>query len=304
MRPSDVNPQSSFGLNSLCMHVHVNTLEAWITFSSIHPAFWWAASSSIPRSSLWRTASLENKIRPWAGTSVAKKILGERCDRVEATELGIERLEPKISEASLWAHLGLVHWQAQTHCQEDTSGLGSIFTNVLDRDQEPWTDLQARQANSILASPDSGRKTPYSQLNLKMHIPTFGQVATIGMAFFAAAALAAPIAEPLDTDLVERSTDLAARGEGLAFTGAVSALEQRNSKKKCKRTNNKGSCTDSDDDKKDNKKKQCKRNKKGDCSDSDDDKKDKKKKKHLAWVHVLHTKHRYIWMRERIFFNL
>ncbi|KXH40243.1 hypothetical protein CSIM01_06420 [Colletotrichum simmondsii] len=142
-----------------------------------------------------------------------------------------------------------------------------------------------------------------------MHIPTFGQVATIGMAFFAAAALAAPIAEPLDADLVERSTDLAvsseasttpvhaseemafdlrdapanfltqqARGEGLAFTGAVSALEQRNSKKKCKRTNNKGYCTDSDDDKKDKKKKQCKRNKKGDCSDSDDDKKDKKKK--------------------------
>ncbi|KAK1675975.1 hypothetical protein BDP55DRAFT_715187 [Colletotrichum godetiae] len=147
------------------------------------------------------------------------------------------------------------------------------------------------------------------QPDLKMHIPTFGQVATIGMAFFAAAALAAPIAEPLDTDIVERSNELAvssdalttpvltsqdvsidlldtltdfltnqARGEGLAFT-AVSALEQRNSKKKCKRTNNKGYCTDSDDDKKDKKKKQCKRNKKGDCSDSDDDKKDKKKKK-------------------------
>ncbi|KAK1484238.1 hypothetical protein CCUS01_03950 [Colletotrichum cuscutae] len=108
-----------------------------------------------------------------------------------------------------------------------------------------------------------------------MHIPTFGQVATIGMAFFTAAALAAPIAEPLDTDLAERSTDLTARGEGLAFIGAISALEQRNSRKKCKRTNNKGYCTDSDDDKKDKKKKQCRRNKKGDCSDDEDEKKKK-----------------------------
>ncbi|KAK1502018.1 hypothetical protein CTAM01_05456 [Colletotrichum tamarilloi] len=145
-----------------------------------------------------------------AGTPKEKKILGKRCDGVEAAKLGIECLEPKISKASSWVHLGLV--------------------------------------------------------------------ATIGMAFFTVAALAAPIAEPLDTDLIERSTDLTARGEGLAFTGAISALEQRNSKKKCKRTNNKGYCTDSDDDKKDKKKKQCKRNKKGDCSDSDDDKKDKKKK--------------------------
>lgn len=29
-----------------------------------------------------------------------------------------------------------------------------------------------------------------------MHIPTFGQVATVGMALFAATALAAPVAEP------------------------------------------------------------------------------------------------------------
>ncbi|GKT81299.1 hypothetical protein ColTof4_13722 [Colletotrichum tofieldiae] len=36
-----------------------------------------------------------------------------------------------------------------------------------------------------------------------MHIPTFGQVATIGMAFFAVAALAVPIAEPLEADLIE-----------------------------------------------------------------------------------------------------
>ncbi|CCF36130.1 hypothetical protein CH063_07762 [Colletotrichum higginsianum] len=117
-----------------------------------------------------------------------------------------------------------------------------------------------------------------------MHIPTFGQVATLGMAFFAVAALAAPVAEPLEADLVERSADLATRGEGIsAFTGSVNALEQRNSKKKCKRTNKKGNCTDSDSDsdndhKKKNKNKKCKRNSKGDCSDSDSDN-DKKNKK-------------------------
>nr|XP_036575946.1 uncharacterized protein CTRU02_14083 [Colletotrichum truncatum]KAF6782602.1 hypothetical protein CTRU02_14083 [Colletotrichum truncatum] len=114
-----------------------------------------------------------------------------------------------------------------------------------------------------------------------MHIPTFGQVATLGMAFFAATALAVPIAEPLEADLAERSADIAARSEGFAAIAgadvvARSVLEDRNSKKKCKRTNNKGYCSDSDDDKK--KKKQCKRNSKGYCSDSDDDKKNKKKK--------------------------
>ncbi|WQF77273.1 hypothetical protein CDEST_02287 [Colletotrichum destructivum] len=116
-----------------------------------------------------------------------------------------------------------------------------------------------------------------------MHIPTFGQVATLGMAFFAVAALAAPVAEPLEADLVET------RGEGIsAFTGSVNALEQRNSKKKCKRTNKKGNCTDSDSDsdndhKKKNKNKKCKRNSKGDCSDSDsdNDKKNKKCKRNL-----------------------
>ncbi|KAJ0163384.1 hypothetical protein CTA2_3080 [Colletotrichum tanaceti] len=121
-----------------------------------------------------------------------------------------------------------------------------------------------------------------------MHIPTFGQVATLGMAFFAVAALAAPVAEPLEADLVERSADLATRGEGIsAFTGSVNALQQRNSKKKCKRTNKKGNCADSDSDSdsnndhKKNKNKKCKRNSKGDCSDSDsdDDKKNKKCKR-------------------------
>lgn len=38
-----------------------------------------------------------------------------------------------------------------------------------------------------------------------MHVPTFGQLATLGMAFFAVAALAAPVAEPLEADLVEVS---------------------------------------------------------------------------------------------------
>ncbi|GJC80524.1 hypothetical protein ColLi_03362 [Colletotrichum liriopes] len=100
-----------------------------------------------------------------------------------------------------------------------------------------------------------------------MHIPTFGQVATIGMAFFAVAALAVPIAEPLEADLIE------------TFTSSVGALEQRNSKKKCKRTNKKGNCTDSDSDDDKKNKKKCKRNKKGNCtdSDSDNDKKNKKK---------------------------
>ncbi|KAJ5016778.1 hypothetical protein K4K57_010663 [Colletotrichum sp. SAR 10_99] len=108
-----------------------------------------------------------------------------------------------------------------------------------------------------------------------MHMPTFGQVATIGMALFAAAAIAAPVAQPLEADVVERSAEIVAfAGIELAARGD---LEQRN-KKKCKRTNNKGYCTDSDDDKKDKKKKQCKRNKKGDCSDSEDDKKGKKQK--------------------------
>ncbi|KAF9869923.1 hypothetical protein CkaCkLH20_12532 [Colletotrichum karsti] len=114
-----------------------------------------------------------------------------------------------------------------------------------------------------------------------MHMPTFGQVATLGMAFFAVAALANPVAEPLEADIVERSADIVARGEGIAAIGGAevlarnAALEQRNKKKKCKRTHSKDYCSDSDDDKKkkDNKKKQCKRNKKGDCSDSDDDKK-------------------------------
>ncbi|KAI8241404.1 Protein stu1 [Colletotrichum sp. SAR 10_96] len=107
-----------------------------------------------------------------------------------------------------------------------------------------------------------------------MHMPTFGQVATIGMALFAAAAIAAPVAQPLEADVVERSAEIVAfAGIELAARGD---LEQRN-KKKCKRTNNKGYCTDSDDDKKDKKKKQCKRNKKGDCYDSDNDKKDDKK---------------------------
>ncbi|KZL85709.1 hypothetical protein CI238_05161 [Colletotrichum incanum] len=130
-----------------------------------------------------------------------------------------------------------------------------------------------------------------------MHIPTFGQVATIGMAFFAVAALAVPIAEPLEADLIEvsdenastlntlanpsqRSADLATRGEGIStFTGSVGALEQRNSKKKCKRTNKKGNCTDSDSDDDKKNKKKCKRNKKGNCSDSDDDKKNNGGKK-------------------------
>ncbi|GKT51334.1 uncharacterized protein ColSpa_11515 [Colletotrichum spaethianum] len=122
-----------------------------------------------------------------------------------------------------------------------------------------------------------------------MHIPTFGQVATIGMAFFAVAALAVPIAEPLEADLVEakihqlidilqRSADLATRGEGISgFTSSVNALEQRNSKKKCKRTNQKGNCSDSDSDNDKKNKKKCKRNSKGNCSDSDDDKKKKNK---------------------------
>ncbi|KAH0438413.1 hypothetical protein CcaCcLH18_03400 [Colletotrichum camelliae] len=115
-----------------------------------------------------------------------------------------------------------------------------------------------------------------------MHMPTFGQVATIGMALFAAAAIAVPVAQPLEADVVERSADIVARGEGISTFASVELatrgdLEQRN-KKKCKRTNNKGYCTDSDDDKKDKKKKkQCKRNKKGDCYDSDNDKKDDKK---------------------------
>ncbi|KAK1964683.1 hypothetical protein LY78DRAFT_670971 [Colletotrichum sublineola] len=112
-----------------------------------------------------------------------------------------------------------------------------------------------------------------------MHIPTFGQVATIGMAFLATAALAVPIAEPLETDIVERSPDLAIRGEGIsAIESSVHALEQRNRKKKCKRTK-KGICVDSDSDDDKKNKKKCKRNKKGNCtdSDSDDDKKNKKK---------------------------
>ncbi|WYZ36821.1 hypothetical protein EsH8_II_000327 [Colletotrichum jinshuiense] len=113
-----------------------------------------------------------------------------------------------------------------------------------------------------------------------MHIPTFGQVATIGMVFFAVTALAVPIAEPLEADLVERSADLATRGDGVSgFTNSVNALEQRNNKKKCKRTNKKGNCSDSDSDNDKKDKKKCKRNSKGNCSDSDDDnnKKDKKK---------------------------
>lgn len=36
-----------------------------------------------------------------------------------------------------------------------------------------------------------------------MHVPTFGQVATVGMAFIAATALAAPVAEPAQGGLVE-----------------------------------------------------------------------------------------------------
>lgn len=39
-----------------------------------------------------------------------------------------------------------------------------------------------------------------------MHMPTFGQVATIGMALFAAAAIAAPVAQPLEADVVEVSS--------------------------------------------------------------------------------------------------
>ncbi|KAK1572808.1 uncharacterized protein LY79DRAFT_707377 [Colletotrichum navitas] len=107
-----------------------------------------------------------------------------------------------------------------------------------------------------------------------MHIPTIGQVATIGLVFIAATALAAPIVEPLETDIVERSADLAARGEGiLAIANSAHAPEQRTSKKNCRR-NKKGKCIDSDsgDDKKNKDKKKCKRNKKGNCVDSDDDK--------------------------------
>ncbi|KAF6814038.1 hypothetical protein CSOJ01_04271 [Colletotrichum sojae] len=109
-----------------------------------------------------------------------------------------------------------------------------------------------------------------------MHIPTFGQVATIGMAFFAVAAMAVPIAEPVEADLAERSTEINTRAEGLAIAGAdivarSGELEQRNRKKKCKRTNKKGNCTDSDSDSDYEKKKKCKRNKKGKCDDSDSD---------------------------------
>ncbi|KAF6829653.1 hypothetical protein CMUS01_08071 [Colletotrichum musicola] len=131
-----------------------------------------------------------------------------------------------------------------------------------------------------------------------MHIPTFGQVATIGMAFFAVAAMAAPLAEPVEADLAERSTEINARGEGLvsflpdkhkkhisnripqAIAGAdmvarSADLEERNFKKKCKRTNHKGDCYDSDSDYE--KKKKCKRNKKGKCDDSDSDNEKNKK---------------------------
>ncbi|KAK2031580.1 hypothetical protein LX32DRAFT_681063 [Colletotrichum zoysiae] len=111
-----------------------------------------------------------------------------------------------------------------------------------------------------------------------MQIPTFGQVATIGIAFIAATALAIPVAEPLGTDIVERSADLNTRGEGIsAIATSVHALEQRTIRK-CKR-NKKGKCIDSDDDDDKKNKKKCKRNKKGKCidSDSDDDKKNTKK---------------------------
>ncbi|KAK2046127.1 hypothetical protein LZ31DRAFT_221673 [Colletotrichum somersetense] len=106
-----------------------------------------------------------------------------------------------------------------------------------------------------------------------MQIPTFGQVATIGIAFIAATAFAIPVAEPLETDIVERSADLNTRGEGIsAIATSVHALEQRTSRKKCKR-NKKGKCIDSDSDDDKKNKKKCKRNKKGKCIDSDDGKK-------------------------------
>ncbi|KAJ0383165.1 hypothetical protein COL922a_011057, partial [Colletotrichum nupharicola] len=72
-----------------------------------------------------------------------------------------------------------------------------------------------------------------------MHVPTFGQVATVGMAFFAATALAAPVTEPAQAGLVE------VRAEGnAAITGAE--LVTRTFSKQCKRTfwNLKGNCKD------------------------------------------------------------
>ncbi|EFQ36063.1 uncharacterized protein GLRG_11207 [Colletotrichum graminicola M1.001] len=111
-----------------------------------------------------------------------------------------------------------------------------------------------------------------------MHIPTIGQVATIGLVFIAATALAVPIVEPRETDIVENSADLVARGEGIsAIANSVHALEQRTSKKKCKR-NKKGKCDDSDSDDDYKKNKKCKRTKKGKCIDSDSDDDDKKNK--------------------------
>ncbi|KAK1463957.1 hypothetical protein CMEL01_12718 [Colletotrichum melonis] len=49
-------------------------------------------------------------------------------------------------------------WQPYTHCQENTSGIGSIFTNVLDRELRPMDRFPSHTSKFILASPDPGRK--------------------------------------------------------------------------------------------------------------------------------------------------
>ncbi|EXF78387.1 hypothetical protein CFIO01_11648 [Colletotrichum fioriniae PJ7] len=65
-----------------------------------------------------------------------------------------------------------------------------------------------------------------------MHIPSFSQTATIGMAFYAIAAVAAPVAQPIPEpgfetgDLIERSPEAAVSNSRRAHrpTGLIPGL--------------------------------------------------------------------------------
>ncbi|KAK1535756.1 hypothetical protein CPAR01_09298 [Colletotrichum paranaense] len=168
MRPSDVNPQSVSRYSMLTLL----SLQQFHTFSRplgststarIRSARFSQLSGGPPQTRSLVLAcgghppskikSNSRLVLQWKKNNWASVVMALRPRSLASSASNPRSRKRARGCTSVW-----YIWQPYTHCQENTSGLGSIFTNVLDRELRPMDRFSSHTSKFILASPDPSRK--------------------------------------------------------------------------------------------------------------------------------------------------